>query len=1493
MKPQSTIQSLALCATVALGINVQAAPVTKEATGTDLADGASWGGSAPTASDTAIWESSSLGAGLTLGTPASWGGIKINDALSDIDISGIGTLTIGAGGIDASSSSRALSIGNVIVMDGSQTWTAGTDLSSTVAIVGTGTLTLDGVSATVLSDSTFLTGTHQTIFTAAELGGLTLTDLAATGGLMGGAWVNSGVPLPATGYYLSNDGTTATYWLETVDLGGTDYTKGVEIELVQSGSDITAKGIRSKYLPGTTLPVDFDTAGNNGTLATSQGGNGYGGHTTTATFGADTTITLSGNNTYDGGTVVDGGLVIAGTGVAAGATQGGSFSTGDITINAGATVMTTGFRVLGGGDQTTRTVNINGGTANIEGGGTGGEYLRTLNMTGGTLEADSGTVYYRTSKTGADINSLAAADSSTISTGIDMTYSSIVLDVADGAAADDLVISGIISEITGAGSGAKSLTKNGAGTLRLAGANSFTGGVTVNAGVLELGHLNAFGAYLTGQPVDQVTVAAGAAVDFTGVPDAIYGYTIAADGVGGTGVLTNSGAAIPNNKRQCSNILLSGDASIGGSGNWSLLTSSYAPTTLDLAGNTLSKVGANTIALVSTTVTAGTIQVSDGAMTLGITNGGSGVNAPDTALVLDDVSGLSVSVIRNSSIGSLEGTGTVGGDLTLDGATLTVGALNTSTTYGGLIDGTGGLTKTGTGTLTLANDHNYSGPTTVAAGTLALAASDSIAGSDVITVQAGAEISATELAIENAQTLAGEGSITGDLTFLGGAILSAEGLTAGSLSTTGALTVSGGTVEVIPTSAPAAGGAFDILGFGSYSGTAATDFTLSGTVTVRAGYVFSSTMDHVQLALNSENKTWSNALADGVWDAATSGNWSGGTDMLFYDFDSVTFGDTGAGAVTLDSSLSAGDVSFSNTLGNDYTLSSNSLTIGGTLAVTGAGDVTIESGLAGPGAVAKSGTGTLTLSGSNSYSGGTTVDGGSLVAAAASALGSGDVTVNSGSLVATASNALGGGDVTVNGGSLSTTAGNGFGSGAIMLGATADDVSLYLANRADVGNDITVSAAGTGTVIIGANNTGSGANAAAHSGTITLNRATTFSGEVTDDRLAIDGQITGNVGTLTVSGGARTTFRSIDNDFVGDLVVTGAGTMLQASVASAAEVIPDGTDVTVEADAIIQLATAGNGTETIDALNGAGTVRTYVGGGYPGVLAVGSADGSGSFSGVLEDGTGALSLTKTGTGTQVLSGPSTYSGNTTVDDGTLEVTGSLDGGTSITVTTPGILELGDGSVGDDCWILFQPTADTVSNTISGDGTVTLNDAIDIDLSVADLTDGSRWLLVDVGTLSVTYGANFEVIGFTESSPGVWTTSAWGNNWTFTEATGLLETEEGAGYDAWAATNAPGQTMDMDHDGDGTENGIEYFMGESGNGFTAHPVLDATNTVSYPKGGAYSGVYGTDYVVQTSTDLSVWTDVTSGDPNLNDGDPVEYTLPTGSGKLFVRLKVTGP
>src|SRR5205085_9859227 len=66
------------------------------------------------------------------------------------------------------------------------------------------------------------------------------------------------------------------------------------------------------------------------------------------------------------------------------------------------------------------------------------------------------------------------------------------------------------------------------------------------------------------------------------------------------------------------------------------------------------------------------------------------------------------------SIGSLAGNGIV----SLAGHTLSIGNNNLSTSFSGMIQEIGGVTKVGSGTLTLTGANSYTGATTVTAGTL-------------------------------------------------------------------------------------------------------------------------------------------------------------------------------------------------------------------------------------------------------------------------------------------------------------------------------------------------------------------------------------------------------------------------------------------------------------------------------------------------------------------------------------------------------------------------------------------------------------------------------------------------------------------------------------------------------------------------------------------------------------------------------------------------------
>ncbi len=145
---------------------------------------------------------------------------------------------------------------------------------------------------------------------------------------------------------------------------------------------------------------------------------------------------------------------------------------------------------------------------------------------------------------------------------------------------------------------------------------------------------------------------------------------------------------------------------------------------------------------------------------------------------------------------------------------------------------------------------------------------------------------------------------------------------------------------------------------------------------------------------------------------------------------------------------------------------------------------------------------------------------------------------------------------------------------------------------------------------------------------------------------------------------------------------------------NAANILPNLLDVTVNA-ATFDLASF---SETIDGLNGTGTVQTT--GGTP-TLTVGAGNAAtADFSGVLQNGTGTLGFTKTGTGTQTLSGgvSNSHTGTTTLDNGILFF--SKTGGA---VAVAGLLNLGGGNANQPYLRMGQPNqfaASAVVNTIN-------------------------------------------------------------------------------------------------------------------------------------------------------------------------------------------------
>jgi len=105
----------------------------------------------------------------------------------------------------------------------------------------------------------------------------------------------------------------------------------------------------------------------------------------------------------------------------------------------------------------------------------------------------------------------------------------------------------------------------------------------------------------------------------------------------------------------------------------------------------------------------------------------------------------------------------------------------------------------------------------------------------------------------------------------------------------------------------------------------------------------------------------------------------------------------------------------------------------------------------------------------------------------------------------------------------------------------------------------------------------------------------------------------------------------------------------------------------------------------VDALTGAGSVQNGSNSGALRSFTLGVDGGSGTFSGVIGGGTGRagnnrISLTKEGAGSQILSGNNTYTGSTTIAQGTLVVDGNIST-SSLTTVASGASLAGSGTVG--------------------------------------------------------------------------------------------------------------------------------------------------------------------------------------------------------------------
>lgn len=661
--------------------------------------------------------------------------------------------------------------------------------------------TLQNVSSPSYTDSNVDSGTvyYYTVSAVTASGPTANADVEVSAGvnIPANTWIGNGADgnwqtaanwttLPTAGSALTFAGgrqlSTNNFAVNT-SFGGLSFNSGAPA-FTLSGNAIILSGNVSNDSSNTqsiNLPVALATGAHSVTTnangAISIGGVISGsGNLTKAGAG---TLTLPAINTYSGGTTVNAGTLTLAAGGGSGAIRG------TVTVNSGATLKTTvtdavGYNV---GSQIAQ-LNLTGGTFDNGGGGNQG-FRTNVALTGGVMTSTGGGSFLFTTG-GYGITSLASSTTSIISSGLLLQNSvDLPINVADGTAAPDLLISGVVS-----GSGS-AITKTGAGTLALSGANLLTGNLTINGGTLETG-------LAIGNPATNTSQSSGLGDIGTAVSRTLTvnnGGTLSLTGgnVLGTGGSTNTLAnlTLVVNQGGVFQTGLNGS----GAGWWNKL----GP--VNLNGGTIHVgSGANTgsfqgLALLDT--------VTVGGSTASVIDTFASSNNASNGIHLGQNNTASQSIVFNVA------------DVTADAASdLTVSAklLNTSANQVA-----SGLTKTGVGTLTLTAASTYSGATTINGG--------------ILNITGALNSNSGTVAVNNGGTLAGTGTVGRATTVAsGGAISPGNGGSgiAGTLTLSGGLTLNTGAALNIELGGTATSDKIAVSGTFSASGTTLINLTALG-----------------------------------------------------------------------------------------------------------------------------------------------------------------------------------------------------------------------------------------------------------------------------------------------------------------------------------------------------------------------------------------------------------------------------------------------------------------------------------------------------------------------------------------------------------------------------------------------------------------------------------------------------------------------------------------
>jgi fibronectin-binding autotransporter adhesin len=1435
------------------GLNSLASPVTSTSSGTRLS----------------IRQAAGLTTNVALGTTPSGIDLDINSVIASngsfttapLVKTGSGTLRLN--GANTYTGPTSINAGTLIIGAG------GSSQTSDITVNNPGTIFRLPTTGKILKSLTLNTGSTLDI-AANKTATTTVTNALNTSGTVTVKPLFTDVPGPAEVYNIVTAGSAvsgATYTADTSGFGTSRVTataavtgSTLQLTIGTGAANLIWNNNAGTGLWNLNAAANFDNGGSpdvfksfdgvtfNGTAAgtiTLAGALAPGQVTVNSSAGSDYTFSGSGS-------IANGTLVKSGTSTLTIAT---SNSHGGTTLNGGV-LNATAANATGSGVTT-----VNGGilNANVAGAAGGG----ALTLAGGTvnignatalgsagLVLNSGTFDNTTGAALSLANPLTWNGSFTFNGSQNLTTTGGVTLTGNSQVAVDAgtwISNGIIS-------GAFNLTKAGAGTLQMNAANTYSGATTVNGGRLWISN--------TLRNSSSLSVGSGATLELGATNIFVGGHGIA---LPNSKVITvNGGTLLMNNLTD----FRFGNVTLNNGATW-----------------TSNRPLANYDALLANT--------DAGAAT--VTVGGTGPS------LMNGSGGIHLQGVQNFAVADT--TSSPGSDLTVDMVLAGPG------TTGGA---DGGVNKTGAGTMALNGINTYAGATTVNGGTLQIGATGSSTASDFTVNGSTLQIDQTEKTLKS-------------LTVTGGSTLVFAARKLESTRVTNALTTSGAiTLKPLFTDSPQTGDLYDMIAANSFvdGGTYTVDMSSRGATRVTATAA-ADLGQYLTLTIGTgaADLSWTNAAATGVWNHDLDANFdNGGSPDVFKTYDAVTFGDTAAGTVSLSGTLYPGTVTVDSGAGSNYNFAGSGSLGGGTLV--------------------KSGDSTLTLSTVNSH-GATILNSGTLTVANAGAMGNGSLTITggifnngTGAPLALANAQVWDGVVTFTGPAIS------FGTAGVTI-ANPSQVNVG-PNGLTIGGPVTGAAGngftkkGTGTMTLSGTGVGNiSGGMQVDEGTLAVNAGTlapsatvgtagtaailTLDSNQNPNRLGnIATVLVGSNGTMSVNGvnalpnhanscnftveaGGLLAFVSgespatgvgvTSHHHMGNLTLNGGTVSLPYSGAGGSynnESVQLNGNVTVGGSVPSTIAFGAGATAATSGMALSGGLATHT---FTVADVTGSAAADLTVNAELEDSDAVGgSLIKDGPGTLAFTGTMahSYTGSTTVTGGTLAADGSVAG--PLTVDAGGTIAPGPGTA------TFGAGPTTISGTYACDVSGANSDKV----AVAGTLTLSGATLAVSGTLTEPV---YVIASYTGAAPGPFTSVtglpggysvnyAYNNGVTSTNVALVM----GTPYTNWETANGiAGAGAEVDSDGDGIANGIEFVIGGDPSGPDSESnallpviVMDPTylNFVYRRRDESVSS----NPVVEYGGDLTGWTVAVNGQPG---GTPVIITETndqhgTGTDSVTVRI-----